>query len=850
MQNVLSVLKRDFVRLFKSPATLIVVVALIILPSLYTWVNVYAFWNPYDNTSNMTVCYVNEDEGADTELAGHINVGEMIDSALHLNNQLKWEFTDRETALSEVRSGKAYAAFIVGKDFSSNLASIADGKFEENEIEYYVNEKVNAVSPKVTDTGSTTLDETINSTFVTVITEKVVDKLDEIIQDANAGLSSAESNIDSKLTAARDSLSQTKSAAKELSEATNIGVEKVNSAKTSVTELHNDVDAVEEGLTKVQEGTANASQALMDYSNKVLPALNTGLTDMSTASSKATQVINSLSTDIQASLVPVKTALEQQKSLLNELNLLVSQLRTIASSLPDGAIKDQVNSNITSLETQIASVEASVTNLETLSNDITNNATLISNSSNSINSSLQNSTSNAISFNNLLYTTTIPTINNTLNNISGNAGNLATSVKTQHVLLNEIDSLLSQIDRTLSSLKTSAESSETSLGSFDEDLSSLQTDINSLSLSQRIKDLLEDGGLDATSIASFMGSPTTLKTESVYTINAYGSSMAPLFMNLTFWIGAFMLLVILRMRADGEGVSGLTDKQSYIARWILFGIFAILQSALCCAGVLMIGVQTVSYPALYLTSALASLTYLSLMYMLSTTLQHIGKGICVLLAFLQIPAATGLYPVELTTPFFQAVYQLLPFTYGINGLREAICGFYENDLLIYCLVLLAILVVSMLIGIFLRPRLHAFNSLFSRQIKERGLFVIEEVEFKKHDSRISEIVSYLDTKKEFKEGFANRANEFMNRYAHFRRYALFAFVAISITAALFFSNMSYEYKPAILTIWLICLIALMIFAILTEKANEDIMHQIQLDAKSDEEIRIMMNRGAQGRIDE
>ncbi len=42
------------------------------------------------------------------------------------------------------------------------------------------------------------------------------------------------------------------------------------------------------------------------------------------------------------------------------------------------------------------------------------------------------------------------------------------------------------------------------------------------------------------------------------------------------------------------------------------------------------------------------------------------------------PGATGLYPVELTTSFFQTVYPIFPFTYGINAMRECICGFYGN----------------------------------------------------------------------------------------------------------------------------------------------------------------------------
>ena len=59
MKNVLRVLKRDFLRILKAPASIVVVLALIVLPSLYTWFNVVVFWNPYGNTGNLRVCVVN-----------------------------------------------------------------------------------------------------------------------------------------------------------------------------------------------------------------------------------------------------------------------------------------------------------------------------------------------------------------------------------------------------------------------------------------------------------------------------------------------------------------------------------------------------------------------------------------------------------------------------------------------------------------------------------------------------------------------------------------------------------------------------------------------------------------------
>ena len=78
MGNVLRVFKRDVLRLLKAPCALVVVIALLVLPSVYTWYNVVGFWNPYDNTGNLRVCVVNEDAGASSELTGELHVGAMI----------------------------------------------------------------------------------------------------------------------------------------------------------------------------------------------------------------------------------------------------------------------------------------------------------------------------------------------------------------------------------------------------------------------------------------------------------------------------------------------------------------------------------------------------------------------------------------------------------------------------------------------------------------------------------------------------------------------------------------------------------------------------------------------------
>lgn len=101
----------------------------------------------------------------------------------------------------------------------------------------------------------------------------------------------------------------------------------------------------------------------------------------------------------------------------------------------------------------------------------------------------------------------------------------------------------------------------------------------------------------------------------------------PWFMNLTFWIGAFMLLVIMKQEVDGRGIRQLKIWQRYLGRFLLMALLVVLQAIICVSGLLFMGITPVNIPALYLAAAMCSLAYLSIIYCLSVTLQHVGKGI-------------------------------------------------------------------------------------------------------------------------------------------------------------------------------------------------------------------------------
>src|SRR5699024_2610044 len=112
MRNAWRVFTRDARRLGRVRKAWIILIGLMFTPSLYAWVNIAAFWDPYSNTEAIDIAVVNLDEGASSSATGDINVGDRVVEQLRGNDQLGWHFPDEGRAMGEVRSGASHAAII------------------------------------------------------------------------------------------------------------------------------------------------------------------------------------------------------------------------------------------------------------------------------------------------------------------------------------------------------------------------------------------------------------------------------------------------------------------------------------------------------------------------------------------------------------------------------------------------------------------------------------------------------------------------------------------------------------------------------------------------------------------
>lgn len=180
MKNIFRVFWNDCRHIGRNVVALVVVMGLAVIPSLYAWFNILSNWDPYgsESTSNIKVAVAYDDKGID--ISGmNINISSNIIEALKTNDTIGWVFTDNtEDAIEGVWAGDYYAALIMPEDFSKDMVSFLADNMTHPEIIYYTNQKKNAIAPKITDKAKTAVQQQVNATFISSITEAIMKSAD------------------------------------------------------------------------------------------------------------------------------------------------------------------------------------------------------------------------------------------------------------------------------------------------------------------------------------------------------------------------------------------------------------------------------------------------------------------------------------------------------------------------------------------------------------------------------------------------------------------------------------------------------------------------------------------------
>ncbi|MGJ0183777.1 YhgE/Pip domain-containing protein [Corynebacterium glyciniphilum] len=832
-----NIFTRDVGRILRTPKVWVIVIGVLITPALYSWVNVAAFWDPYGNTQNIGVAVVNEDEGGTSDITGPIDVGGQMMDQLEQNDQLGWQFMDEDEADDALRKGDVSASITVPTSFSSDILSMFEGTYSQPTIQYQVNEKKSAISPKITDQGATTLDATITSVFKETVAESVTTEL----RDAGGSLGDRLTDAGDRTANAFDETAGTMASAQD--ELTRVQ-ERLDGARPTIAatqEALRSVDATlgdaATALDQVQSIMTEVQEQVTSFSDAATAAYVEGTTALADGTASANAAIASVTGELDRAGAGLGTATREASGIVRQADQAIDQLETL---LDNAAVTPGVSGPLTDTLNDLR--ERNATNQELLDDlsGLQGNASDTVSSVNAAADALAAATSDTRDRAQGLRSSvsdSLPALNSAINQVNSTAGAFSSALSSQRTLLGESITLLDGLDSQLGTAKDVLGNFRNDLSGIEDGLQTARADVLALTAASGDGVLGTVSNLDSVGISEFMATPAEVESHAVYPVANYGSGMAGLFTNLSLWIGAFMLMVIFRTEVDTAGLKKkLTVAQAYRGRLLLLAVLSTCQGVVVSVGNMIMGVQSVNPVAFVATCVAIGLCYLSIVYALISALGNIGRVIAVVLAFLQIPGASGMYPIEMTPDFFQALHPILPLTYGIDALRETIGGFYGNHYWKAMGTLVVMAVIAFVLGTLLRRGLSNVKGMVNRQHAASGLVVNDQVEVVGSSYRLTDVIHAMRDRDAFRNEIDNRWKPIRNNYPKLLR----ATIITGVVGVLILCVLARIYTDEkALLFGLLCLWGLLIVGIIAalEYVRQSFAHVQELTDLSEEQLQ-------------
>ena len=712
MKNIFKIYKNDLKDIFTNKVLLVIIIGLCILPSLYAWFNIKASWDPYGNTGNISVAVINEDSGAEI-MNKKVNMGDELVKELKTNKDLGWKFVDRKKALEGVNSGKYYAYIEIPSNFSENLTSLVSKDIKKGTIIYTVNEKINAIAPKITSKGATTIQNEVNQTVVKTVSEVVLKAFKEAgieIEKQLPKLSTLESN-----------LVEVQGKFKDIDKVVDTAVDATDKVSDIIKDIQNDMPLIKDTITNSKNLSSDIKSFLNDSKtglSQLSPILKSDLGLISEISSNAKNAVSDLIDAINKGSESAPQLIDNLSTKLSDLASSTNTLTKFLEKLNKLVPGNQLKSVIDSLNSISAKLDTAVSSLQTIKNQVANGEK----------PPLTN-------LNNLLKvigdvnTITSSILNNFDSKIQGPISNIIEdSFKVADNIIAVLDSAekkLPAVEDILNTTLSFSGSAEKGASFIKEKLpyakSVVDTIVDSMKKinnSSEVNELISLLKSDVLKRSDFLKQPVDLVENRLYPIKNYGSAMAPFYTVLSLWVGILLLMSLLSTNVHGD----YKPNEVYFGRGLTFLTLTIIQALIVSLGdIYFLKVQAVNIPLFILISVFTSIVFTAIVYSLVSIFGNVGKAIGVVLLVIQVAGSGGTFPIQVTPQFFQNVYPLLPFTYAISAMREAVGGIYMPNLTKDISTLAIFIVVFVIFTVFFKKPINKVTEKIQDRFNESDL---------------------------------------------------------------------------------------------------------------------------------
>ncbi|MBW4719923.1 YhgE/Pip domain-containing protein [Saccharothrix obliqua] len=203
------------------------------------------------------------------------------------------------------------------------------------------------------------------------------------------------------------------------------------------------------------------------------------------------------------------------------------------------------------------------------------------------------------------------------------------------------------------------------------------------------------------STAGTIGDPVNVHGVSQTEAGSYGAGLAPFFLGLATWIGAFVLFLLLKPLSRRGLAAGQNALRVALGGWLPGVLLGVAQVVIMFAVVtLVVGIHPTHTWGSLGFLLLMSATFVALLHALNALLGAVGKFIGLVLLILQLVSAGGTFPWQTIPHPLYPLHFGLPMGYAVDGLRHLMYGGPLGSVGKDALILAAYLVGSLALSTF------------------------------------------------------------------------------------------------------------------------------------------------------
>nr|WP_317991272.1 YhgE/Pip domain-containing protein [uncultured Faecalibacillus sp.] len=361
-------IKQEWKNILKNHWIQIVLVALILIPSIYTVVFLGSMWDPYGNSGDLPVAVVNKDKAVEYN-DKKLDVGDQLVKKLKDNDSLDFHFVNSKEANKGLKNGDYYMVITIPSNFSKNATTLLDKNPKKMVLNYTTNPGTNYVASKMDDSAIAKIKAEVSASVTKTYAETIFTSIGTM-SDGFAEASDGTQQLSDGMTQLEDGNKTISDNLKVLASSSLTFKDGTNTLTKGLKDYTNGVVTVNNGIYQLKTGVGTLGSAT--------PTLASGVSDLNTGAQALNKGVSDYTAGVSQALAGANQLVENN----TELNEGVKALGEGAEKLVAGnqQVVDGVKKLQENLETSKKTMAASQDSLTQLSDGKTsldNYATLI-----------------------------------------------------------------------------------------------------------------------------------------------------------------------------------------------------------------------------------------------------------------------------------------------------------------------------------------------------------------------------------------------------------------------------------------------------------------------------------------